>query len=221
MFRRNLYTTLVWATMIAAALLILSPRVSAQNQPEEHFTFNVGGGFTPPAGNLSRDFKTGWHMTAGAGYRITSPFSIGLQFGYNHFGLTQSFINSAGTPGGNARLWRLTVDPMLRLTTIHSVQPYIVGGVGFYRRTVDFTRPVLQSVLFFDPFFGLFPGTVPADQVLKSMSSNAIGGNLGAGFSFGLPHSNRARLFAEARYHYAATRPAPTRLIPVTFGIQF
>ena len=220
MYRRSFSTTM-WLLALAAVFVIASsPRLRAQSEPESHFTFNVGGGFTPFTGSSSQRFRTGWNAGAGAGWRVSSPFSLGVQFNYNSFGLTRSFINAAGTPGGDGHLWDVTLQPTIRLTTVHSVQPYLVGGVGLYHRTVHFTRPALQNVVLFDPFFGFFPGSVPTNLILRTSTSNAIGGNAGFGLSFGVPKSSSARFFMEARYHYAATR-MPTRLIPVTFGVMF
>ena len=44
----------------------------------------------------------------------------------------------------------------LRITDGHKVNPYAGGGVGYYRRTVQFTQPTLTPVFFFDPFFDPF-----------------------------------------------------------------
>jgi len=56
-------------------------------------------------------------------------------------------------PDGDAHVWSITVNPKLRLNPSGKVDPYIVGGVGYYRRTVHFTKPALVDVFIFDPFF--------------------------------------------------------------------
>jgi hypothetical protein len=99
--------------------------------------------------------------------------------------------------------------------------PYVVGGVGYYRRTVEFTRPALVSVFIFDPFFGdLFNTLVPANQVLGRITEDGVGGSLGAGFALKFGES-RVKFFTEARYHYADTGNIPTRMVPVTFGFRW
>src|ERR1700730_2512091 len=58
-------------------------------------------------------------------------FETNVQFAYNGFGVQPRVLDELGVPGGNSHLWSLTVDPKLRLGGNSSVDPYIVGGVGF------------------------------------------------------------------------------------------
>jgi len=148
-------------------------------------------------------------------------FETNVQFAYNGFGVQPRVLDELGVPGGNSHLWSLTVDPKLRLGGNSSVDPYIVGGVGYYRRTVEFTSPTVGQIVLFDPFFDTFFSTlVPADQVLGNITRGGVGGSLGAGFDVRLGQSG-LRLFVEARYHYADTGRIPTRMIPVTFGLKW
>lgn len=205
--------------MLAAVLFLTTLTASAQS--EHPVTVNVGGGFTPLTGNLSRRLDNGWHFTGGAGYNVHGPFSLGLQFTYNGFGVNRSTLAQAGAPNGDSHVWSLTVDPKMQLPFGSKFKPYVVGGVGYYRRTVNFTQPALRRVTFYDPFFGyLFPGLVPTNQVLATVTRDGIGGNLGAGWEVKLGNSG-AHLFTEARYHYAATGSVPTRMVPLTIGVRF
>ena len=207
------------AFMLASVLFQATLTASAQS--EQPITVNLGGGFTPLVGNLSNRLDNGWHLTGGAGYNLHGPFSLGLQFTYNGLGVNRSTLSQAGAPNGDAHLWSLTVDPKMQLPFASKFKPYVVGGVGYYRRTVNFTQPALQPVTFYDPFFGyLFPGVVPVNRVLATVTRDGIGGNLGAGWEAKLGNS-RASLFTEARYHNAATGSVPTRMVPLTIGIRF
>ena len=124
-------------------------------------------------------------------------------------------------PDGNSHLWSITANPKLRLNRRGNFDPYVVGGVGYYRRTVEFTRPVLVPVFIFDPFFGVFYNTfLQADQVIGKITQDGVGGSLGAGFDVKLGESG-LKFFTEARYHYADTGRIPTRMVPVTFGIRW
>ncbi len=193
----------------------------ASAQTEQRFTFNAGGGFTPLVGDIGNRLHTGWHITGGAGIVVRGPFSLGGQFTYNGFGVNRGLLDLAAAPGGDAHVWSITAEPRLQLPFAAKVKPYVVGGVGYYRRVVHFTAPGLQQVTFFDPFLGfLFPGVVPANQVLATITRNGIGGNVGGGLAINLGSSG-AQFFTEVRYHYAATGSIPTRMIPVTFGIRF
>jgi hypothetical protein len=60
---------------------------------------------------------------------------------------------------------------------------------------------------------------VPAHQILGSVTSNALGGNIGGGVSIPLGQSG-VEAFGEVRYHYANTGVTSTAFVPVTFGLR-
>lgn len=188
--------------IIAVALLLfLMPVCYAQSEP--HFTFNVGAGVSPLVGAIHNRLSDGWHITGGGGYQFSRYFETNLQFTYDGFGVQPVVLNELGVPGGDSHMWSISLDPKLRLSGgDRSVDPYIVGGVGYYRRTVEFTAPTVGRVFLFDPFFDTFFSTlVPADQVLGNITRGGVGGSLGAGFDVRLGQAG-LKLFVEARYHY-------------------
>lgn len=190
-------------------------------QDTHRFTFNAGAGASPLVGDISTRLDNGWNVTVGGGYNLTQHFAATLQYTYDGFGVNPNVLAEAQVPEGNSHLWSLTVDPKLRLSGTSKVSPYVVGGVGFYRRTVEFTQPAAVPVFFFDPFFGVFFNTlVPAHQVLGDIRRSGVGGNLGAGLEVKLGDTG-VKGFAEARYEYAATGRIPTRIVPVRFGFRW
>jgi opacity protein-like surface antigen len=204
-------------------LLILGFALTGHAQePTEHwYTFNVGAGFTPLVGQVSNRLNNGWNARGGAGFRITSHFEVNGEFMYSGLGVKPIVLTEAGVPSANSHIWSISADPKIRLGGARRFDPYLVGGVGYYRRTVNFTAPTTIPVTLFDPFFGvLFPGLVPADVQLGSISRSGIGGSGGAGFHIRLGESTVKLLF-EARYHYAATGSIPTRMVPVTVGFEW
>lgn len=210
---------IVLAILAPMLLMLFASQASAQS--EHPVSFNVGGGYTPILGKAENRLQNGWNMTGGVAYNFHSPFSIGAQFLWNGLGVSRTLLNVAGAPNGDANVWAITAEPRVRLPIGTTINPYIVGGVGYYRRTVHFTQPTLEQVAFFDPIFGvLFPGVVNTLRVLNTSRQSGIGGNLGAGFQIGLGKGG-VSLFTEARYHYANTGALPTRLIPVTIGLRF
>ena len=202
-------------------ILLLSVGISGRAQDERRFTLNAGAGFSPLVGQISDRLNNGWHITVGGGYRFTSYFETNLQFTYNGFGVRPLVLQEAGVPSANSHLWSITVDPKLRLHPYGSVDPYFTGGVGYYRRTIQFTQPTVAPIDIFDPFFGFFffPTLVPADIVLGNVTRGGVGGNLGAGFDF--PLAGEIRLFIEAKYQYASTGNIPTRMVPLTLGVHW
>jgi hypothetical protein len=207
--------------MAASSLLIVFVTTTTTSAQERHISLNAGGGFTPVTGKLGNSLDNGWNIFFGAGYSFTAHFETNFEVGYNGFGLTSGLISGSGVPNGNAHLWSFTVDPKLRLgREDHKIDPYVVGGVGYYRRTVNFTNPVLVPVTGFDPFLGFVTGLTTANQILGTQTDDGIGGSAGLGFDVkAMGHG--IGLFLEARYHYADTGRIPTRIVPITLGIRW
>jgi opacity protein-like surface antigen len=208
-------------TVAALVLLLLSTSVYSRAQDDTPYTFNAGAGVSPLVGAISSRLNSGWHITFGGGYNFTPHFTTTIDYTYNGFGVSQKVLNEAGVPSGNAHMQSITVNPKLRLNRHSKFDPYVTGGVGYYRRTVEFTRPALVPVFIYDPFFGVFFDTlVPADEVLGRIIEDGVGGSLGGGFDIKLGDSG-LKFFSEARYHYANTGRIVTRMVPVTFGIRW
>jgi len=203
------------------AMLLTVFTLTLQAQSEHRLTMNAGGGISPLVSDISHRLDNGWHVTVGGGLNITRHLSATLNYTYNGFGVSQRVLTEAKVPDGNSHLWSLTVDPKLRFSRSHRFDPYLVGGVGYYRRTVQFTRPTIISALVIDPFFGaIFNTLVPADTVIGSITRDGVGGSGGAGFEVKLPRAT-VKFYTEARYHYADTGRIATRMVPITFGFRW
>jgi opacity protein-like surface antigen len=201
--------------------LIVTCLTFSQAQEQSRFTADVGAGVTPLSGKISDRLETGWNIGVSGGVNLNSVFSASLRYSFNGLGVNSSLLQRVGTPDGHSNLWSLTLDPKVQLGGFGRIRPYAVGGVGYYRRTVDFTRPVIVRDLFFDPFFGIaFSSLVVEDLSVKRVTKGGVGGNLGAGFDIKLGDSG-VKVFSEARYEYADTGNVPTRMIPVRFGLRW
>jgi hypothetical protein len=207
--------------LLAALLVVSACGLHAQWYSSEHWNFDVGAGVTPAVRNTGNSLNTGWHYQVGAGYNFTPHFGTMVQFQQNNLAVSNSVLASLSVPGGDSRIYSVTLDPIWHFRTGSRVGAYAIGGVGWYRRTVDFTQPTTTSALAFDPFFGLFfPVTVPANQVIGSVSSNAVGWNGGFGFTIGHAEAG-PKFFTEARYHWANTTGNATEIVPITFGVRW
>ncbi|HYZ84689.1 MAG TPA: hypothetical protein VE621_09815 [Bryobacteraceae bacterium] len=123
-------------------------------------------------------------------------------------------------PDGNARIYSVTGNLKFPLAAIGRVEPYIIGGGGWYRRAVEFTEPATGIVTVFDPWWGWVGDVaVPTNRVLGSVSRDAGGVNIGGGLSFHV--AERTRIFAQIRWHRAFQSPTNTTLVPITLGISF
>jgi opacity protein-like surface antigen len=186
------------------------------------FTFAVGGGPTVPGKHSGRNFNTGFNLTAGVGIHPVRAFGVMAEFGYNNMSITNTALQRIGVPDGSGRIYSVTLNPVVHLNPSGRFDVYLIGGGGYYRRTIEFTQPSSAIATAFDPFYGIFfPVEVPTTQVLGSYSQNKMGINGGAGVAIRFGEDTRSSFFAESRYHYIWTTPVRTAMIPVTFGFRW
>ena len=87
-------------------------------------------------------------------------------------------------PDGDARIYSVTLNPIVHFNPRGRFDAYVIGGGGYYRRSVDYTQPGVGTATFFDPFFGVFlPGRGADHQVLATFIQNKGGLNIGGGIS--------------------------------------
>jgi hypothetical protein len=196
--------------------------LTAQESTEwHHYNFNVGGGVTPPAGATSGRLDTGWNFVAGGGYNFTRAFGVVGEYMVNQMDVSSSVLRQLNVPGGTGTIWSLTANPMIRFNPNGRFGGYLIGGGGWYTRTVEFTRPTTAAVTFFDPWFGIFGTTfIPVNQVIGSITRRAGGWNAGGGLTFAIGTTG-AKIYTEARYHWADTDNRPIQIIPVTIGLRW
>ncbi len=185
-----------------------------------HFTGFVGGGFTTPLNPIGSRLDNGWNVSAGAGVNANHHLGLMLDFIYADNGINRKFLDQVQTPNGSMRVWGFTLDPVIHVTQEGPVDFYVTGGGGIYHRTVEYTQPVVQQGVFFDPWYGYYPAAFGTNQVLGSYGQYKGGVDGGVGFSFKLGRGN-VKAFAEARYHHIFTRAVETDLLPVTVGLRW
>jgi opacity protein-like surface antigen len=216
MIFRNLRTTSL--AIFATAFMFVAASVCAE---QSMWTVDFGAGSTPTTGEIHSRLTTGWNMDLRIGREFNNGFGLIGDLTYNGLGVSNEVLQSLQVPSGNARLWSLTAGPLWRFSTSENVHPYVLGGIGWYRRTVDFTQPTVGVVDVIDPWWGYVGSVlVPADQILGSVTKDSVGANVGGGVLFSLGGSGTA-LFAEVRYHFANTKPTSTAIVPVTFGVRW
>jgi hypothetical protein len=176
-----------------------------------------------------------------------------LQFDWDNFGFQGStianqsqiynYLTDGGVSGldGNSHIWSFTLNPVINIPTSGSLGAYVVGGVGFYHKTANFTVPATEEGE--DEFGDVFEYS--ANETIDKYTSNAPGFNGGFGLTYKMSQFSNERLYAEVRYVYvdsqqkagyttanisAATAsstnfyPANSNhstYIPVKFGIRF
>jgi opacity protein-like surface antigen len=204
-------------TLSLAAITFASPSFA-----QSPLSFSIGGGPTIPAKHTGSRFDTGFNLTAGLGIHPMRRVGVMAEFGFYNMGITRTALNNIGVPNGSGRVYSLTLNPMVHLVPRGPFDAYIIGGGGYYRRTVEFTEPATGVATAFDPFYGIyFPVEFATNNVLGSFTQNKMGVNLGAGVAVRLGQDSRSTIFAESRYHYIYTSPIRTSILPVTFGFRW
>ena len=198
-----------------------------------HLTFQAGGGFNAPANESSPYITWGGNLALGAGYRFNPYVSLMAEYQFVDDKLPGALIAEAGSAGGHAHIWSLTMAPVLDLFPHDTNSIYFTGGGGFYRKVTSFTDPAQTQ---YCDYFYCYVGTT--NVVVGHFSSNQGGWNIGTGFTHrlgGMNGNGRMRVFAEVRYlnvytpgvytqpnGLGTTTVAPnTKLIPVTVGIRW
>jgi len=214
------------------------------------YTFFIGGGFTLPVGGTHNYLAPSYNFQAGAGRNFNKTYGVNVQFDWDNFGFQTATLNNLiaiynGAPlfadftqiGGNSHVWSFTVDPIMNFYSSDTFGAYVVGGVGFYHKTANFTTPSIGT--YCDPFYGCF--TYQANQTIDKYTSNAFGVNGGVGMTYKFSRFAGEKFYVEARYVYTANSPrafsygdtngngfnvfpqnsAKTTFIPVTFGVRF
>jgi len=192
------------STIAAAALTTMPHGADAQSG------FGIGGalGANVPTSDYGNAAGTGVVLNGFLQYRFPSVLALRGELLWSRSDIHNPLIGnfgdvsvpaSAGTTG-NVNLVGASADAELTLSRTR-FQPYLIGGVGVFRRAVDQT--VQQAAEDF--------------QHLTDEETD-FGYNAGVGVRF---HISRLALFAEARYYHVTTAPQATSFVPVTVGVSF
>jgi Outer membrane protein beta-barrel domain len=185
-------------------------------------TFEGGGGFNAPIGNDQPFITWGGNFTVGGGMRFTKHISALAEYQFIDDKLPGSLISDAGSQGGHAHIWSLTIDPVIDLFPKRVNDVYVTGGGGFYRKVTSFTDPEEVEECYYFCEIGT------ENVVVSHFSSNQGGANIGVGFTHRLGGDEHLKAFAEVRYLWINTPPigeqnglGTTGLVPVTVGLRF
>jgi Outer membrane protein beta-barrel domain len=188
------------------ALALATSPVAAQ---KAGIGFGASVGANVPNGEFGDGAKTGLVANGFVGVG-TGKFGLRGELFWSRSDLDNAFIrkvgnavlpeSGVGTVTGNVNLVGASANLVLPLSQ-SIVKPYVIGGVGVYRRRVA------QDV----------GGTVDEFRSLRDTQTD-VGYNGGVGLSIG---GLGPSLFIEARYVSVATTPDRTKFIPVVIGFSF
>ena len=214
---------------------------------------DVNGGFTTilnPAGPNPPPYGTnsyGGNVLGGAGWNFSKRLTLLGEVQYNtskipgktlseYYNLSNEALGFSASGvtniGGSVHTLSVTAEPVFNYyaSDKHNFGAYVIGGVGYYHKSVNFSAPVPEEDFFGDEF--------TVNQTFTSYSNNDLGVNLGTGAYFKpFGQYSQAKIFLEARYIFVDS-PSQTQaqnqdqnalilntgteeLIPVTIGLRF
>jgi hypothetical protein len=201
--------TLLPATLVVAltAVVMTASPLAAQ---KAGLGFGGSVGANVPNGEFGDGAKTGLVANGFVGLG-TGRFGLRGELLWSRSDLDNAFIRKAGNAvlpsdgvgdvSGNVDLIGASANLVLPLTQ-SIVRPYVIGGVGVYRRRVS------QDI----------GGTIEEFRSLRDTQTD-VGYNGGVGLAFGAGVG--PSFFIEARYHSVATTPDRTKFVPVVVGFSF
>jgi hypothetical protein len=207
-----------WCRVFIGGLLTLP--ASAQ-----HYNFNFGGGPGFPLNKTGDLAKTSYNLVVGAGPNLYPHVKMDAEFMFHGLPVQQRVINQLGVSDVKGRFYSLTGNLMIGSSIGGGKTAYLIGGGGWYRRTLEAKQTVLQAGSVCAPVwvwwnYQCVNGIFPTDVTVGSRTSSAGGFNVGGGFAFRLGDST-ANFYTEIRYHRAFTRNIDTIVLPLTFGIRW
>lgn len=216
-------------------------------------TVAFGGGMAAPVGNSSNIYTPSYALEAAVGYNFNKKLGLLAEIGYDHFGLQGSVINAqynyynslgivdpttgqaANFSGldANAHVWSVALDPIYTFFQGDTFGAYVIGGGGYYHKSINFTTP---QTSYFSPYGYGYGYPITQNANFDTHSANGGGFNAGAGITFKPSRFGAVKLYLEARYVYDGAKlypekgnPSPVSTLdsgsdsymPITFGLRW
>jgi hypothetical protein len=190
----------------------------------QRYNFNVGGGPGFPLSKTSDFAKTSYNFVAGGGANLSPHAKFVGEFMFHGLPIKQNVLNELQVPSGKGRLYSVTGNLLIGTGTARK-SLYLIGGGGWYRRTVEAQKTVYQQGEVCAPVVvwwnvQCINGIFPTNVTIASSTTSAGGFNVGGGFTIAFGES-RANFYTEIRYHQAFTKNIDTTVLPLTFGVRF
>lgn len=215
--RMVILTSYHWTALV---LFLMALPACAQS-----FNFNFGAGPGFPFGTTADFVHNSYDLVVGGGLNLRAHIKMDTEFMFHGIPVDQDIIKQVGVSNIKGRLYSLSGNLMIGTSTSGAIGAYLIGGGGWYRRTLEAKQTVLQRGTVCAPFWEWWnvqcvDGIYPTDVTVGSRTVSAPGFNIGGGLTFGLGESP-ANLYIEVRYHRAFTRSVDTVVLPITFGVRF
>jgi len=188
------------------------------------YNLNIGGGPGFPLSRTNDFAHTSYNFVVGGGPNLIPHVKLDTEFMFHGIPVQHNIIHQFGLSDVKGRLYSLTGNLIVGSSIGGRKNAYLIGGGGWYRRTIEAKQTVLSVGEVCEPWWWwdaqCVNGIVRSEVTVGSRTSSAGGFNFGAGLLFQLGDST-AGFYAEVRYHRAFTRNGETRVLPLTFGIRW
>jgi hypothetical protein len=210
-------TTYHWA---ALGLFLLALPACAQS-----FNLNFGAGPGFPLSSTANFVHNSYDLVVGGGPNLRPHIKMNAEFMFHGIPVNQDIVKQVGVSDIKGRLYALSGNLMLGTSIGGRKGAYLIGGGGWYRRTLEAKQTVLKEGTVCVPFWDWWnvqcvDGIYPTDVTVGSRTVSAPGFNVGGGLTYALGES-RANVYFEVRYHHAFTPSVDTVVLPLTFGVRF
>jgi len=193
-----------------------------------NFTIGAGPGF--PLSTTNNFANISYNLVTGGGVNISPHAKLDAEFMFHGLPVQKKIVDQLGLADVKGRFYALTANLLIG-TSIgespsgESKTVYGIGGIGWYRRTLEAKQTVLQAGTLCSPYWSWWGnecvnGIFATDVTVGSRTSSAPGFNGGGGLTYRMGDSP-AHLYVEVRYHQAFTRNVHTVVLPLTLGIRF
>jgi hypothetical protein len=148
----------------ALVLFLLALPACAQS-----FNFNVGAGPGFPLGTTANFVHNSYDFVVGGGPNLRPHVKMNVEFMFHGIPVHQDIIQQVGVSDIKGRLYSLSGNLMLGTSAGGNKGAYLIGGGGWYRRTLEATQTVLQKGTVCVPFWEWWnvqcvPQMLPSDR---------------------------------------------------------
>lgn len=176
------------AGLTLAAAAIAAPAQAQNVSDARTVRFGVQGGLSMPTGDFGDVAEMGFLIGGMMDIRpATLPVDFRIDLAYNRWGLDDGGLDLDGSFSGLS----LGGNVVVAIPTEGTVGPYVLGGLGMYRTTIEVED--------------------------EDESETDLGMQLGGGLNFRL---SGFETFVEARYH-KIFGDTDADFLPIVFGIRF
>jgi hypothetical protein len=217
--------------LVALPSVTLAQDVEFSGNDDPSVTTNLGIPLSAPLAPMGDHVGFAWGVDAGVGYNFDRRNALIGEFMWNALYPTNETLQpirialSTSNVSGHGNLFAFTGNYRLELRG-KVFGTYFIGGPGWYYRTASLSRPVPEgTTIACTPAwlwwgYNCAGGLVITNLTEIHSNSGALGFNGGMGVTIrvgGAP----ARMYVEARYHFAPNAGISTKLVAVTVGIRY